>query len=74
MVNLAQESNFLAVLGGIINPASWLEIIKGLLDQPEDVAARNADPQGSSLRFGELVVLAEAFVSYFKVRREPSSP
>ena len=67
-VNLAQEPNFLASLGGCINPALWLDVIRShLLEHPDDPETRKEDPQGSSQRFGEGVVLAEAFVFHFKV-------
>jgi len=67
-VNLAQEPTLLACLGGCINAASWLEVIKSrLLDHPDDPATRIENPQDSKSRFGEGVILAEAFISQYEV-------
>ena len=68
-VNLAQEPTLLACVKGCINAASWFEVIKSqLLDHPDDPAARIENPQDSKSRFGEGVILAEAFVSQYEVR------
>lgn len=67
-VNLAQEPTLLACLGGCINAASWLDVIKSqLLDHPDDPAARAENPQDSKSRFGEGVIFAEALMSQYEV-------
>jgi hypothetical protein len=66
--NLAAEPALLSVLRNVTDATVWMRSFEShLLQEQEELASRTDDPQGSLTRFGEGVLLVEAFVSDCKV-------